>query len=97
MLRCFIAFAAVGLFYGGVLSATPEDMLMYVGLFRNADSAAQYIKAVRWMYTYLNCEISWDSPKLKQSLRGGHKLQKAINLIQTRHTRDQDGGGGGIW
>ena len=57
---------------------------MYVGLFRNADSAAQYIKAVRWMYTYLNCEISWDSPKLKQSLRGGHKLQKAINASKPR-------------
>ena len=84
MLRCFITFAAVGLFTGGVLSASAEDMLLYVGLFRNADSAAQYIKAVRWMYTYLNCAINWDSLKLKQTLRGGHKLQKSINASKPR-------------
>ena len=46
MLRCFITFAAVGLFTGGVLSASAEDMLLYVGLFRNADSAAQYINEI---------------------------------------------------
>ena len=84
MLRCFLAFAAVGLFVGGALSATPEDMLLYVGIFRNADSAAQYIKAVRWMYTYLNRDITWESQKLKQALRGGHKLQKALNASKPR-------------
>ena len=36
------------------------------------------------MYTYLNCALTWESPKLKQSLRGGHKLQKAINASKPR-------------
>jgi hypothetical protein len=48
-------------------------MIMFAALFRNPDSAVQYIRAVRWMYIYLNCAITWESDKLKQCLKGVRK------------------------
>jgi hypothetical protein len=76
-LKAWILFACLGLFEGGVLSASPSDMLLFVGLFRNAWSAEKYVQAVRWMYVFLNRPVTWESKKLRQTLTGGKKLNLA--------------------
>ena len=50
-------------------------LLPFLGFFRNADSAAKYISAVRWLYDYFQRPITWESRTLGQALRGGSKLE----------------------
>ena len=72
-MRGWIAFMVMGICVGGVLSATPEDMLMFIALFRNGFSAQKYVQAVRWMYIYLGCPLSWESEKVTKVLTGAKK------------------------
>jgi hypothetical protein len=70
------------MFYSGLLSGSPlrasaEQALAFVGYFRSAASAEKYLQAVRWAYVFLDLSLTWDSPAVKQAIRGGKKLQSA--------------------
>ena len=84
-MRAWIAFCALGITVGGVLSAEPSDMLLFVGLFRNTYSAEKYVQAVRWMYIYLERPLTYTSEKLKQVLAGGKKATVARGVRRPRH------------
>ena len=71
--RLWVAIATAGLFQGTIFSATPADAVVFVGFFRNADSAAKYLEAVRWFYTRAQRPIHWDTPHLQQIIKGGRK------------------------
>ena len=74
-MRLWVKLHAIGILSGRILTATPLDALTFIGFFRNADSAAKYLTAVRWFYTYLGRAVSWESSSLSQALKGGHKLE----------------------
>merc|ERR1711924_496376 len=67
---------------GFVFHAPPADALTFIGFFRNGDSAAKYLTAVRWFYNYANHAITWESGALSQALSGGHKLEQLTVKIK---------------
>ena len=83
-LRAWLAFACSGIMHGGVLSATPSDMLMFIAIFRNGDSAQKYVSAVKWIYVYLQKPLTWESEKVRQTMRGARKVTRLQNAAKPR-------------
>ena len=81
-IKAFILFMLIGICAGGVLSATSDDMLMFLAIFNNPHSAKKYMQAVKWMYIYLDCPLTWQSEKVSQCLRGAKKaaLARGVQL-----------------
>ena len=79
-IRCWLRFAQ--LIDVDPLDPSERDVLHYVTIFRNSESAHKYITAMRWLFSY--CEESqkikvWDTSTLKQQLNGLKKVAPTSN------------------
>ena len=83
-LRAWLGFACSGIMQGGVLSATPSDMLMFIAIFRNGNSAQKYVSAVKWIYVYLQKQLTWESEKVRQTMRGAKKMTRLQSAAKPR-------------
>ena len=66
---------------GTCLSASPLQARLFLSFFRSPSSAGEYLKAVRWLYTFCDRPLgfggfSWESPAVSQALRGGKKEEQ---------------------
>ena len=60
------------------LAPQEDDVLGWVGLFKNGRSAKTYVTALRWLFARMRAPITWDTPALQLLLRGSVKLSPAV-------------------
>ena len=75
-IRCWMSFVTMlGL---TCFLSPPEDVIIqYIAIFRNGDSAAQYLKTLKWVCVYCRYPTPWAvSPAVKQILNGSKKLTR---------------------
>ena len=89
MIRCWIAFVDM---LGLQCFLTPENNVItrYIALFRNGDSAHQYLKALKWACVYLDVPTPWASdPSVLQTLRGVKKITRSARRAKPILTWNQ--------
>lgn len=56
------------------LRPSEDEVIKFVTIFRNGQSASKYVQALRWVTTFERITPTWDTPALKQVLRGLNKM-----------------------
>lgn len=76
-LRCWQAFAVSVLRYPEDSTLPPrseEDVALYVSVFNNAGTAANYVRYLRWACSELQLDVDWMSPRISAQLKGLEKM-----------------------
>ena len=75
-IRCWAAFNdAMGVQIH--FPATEDLVLKYASVFANHDTMLQYLKHLRWAHRFLRMPCSWDTPSVRQAVRGLRKNMTA--------------------
>ena len=76
-MKCWLSFVEL-LELECFLSPPVDVVLKFISVFRNAASAQQYLKALRWICIYTRYPTPWaNDPSVLQTLRGARKLTQA--------------------
>ena len=75
-LRLWHSFAVSVLAYDASCTLPPkagQDLEAFIGVFRNPDTAANYVSHLRWACDHLGMPKTWDTDALKATLKGAKR------------------------
>ena len=81
-LRCWHAFAVTVLAYEADKTMPPkcsQDVESWVAVFRNGNTASNYVGYLRWACTHLHISTAWDSRALMDTVRGARKRHERVH------------------
>ena len=64
------------------LSPSEETILAYIAIFRNGNSCAKYLEAIRWAQRIVRKPCLWNTDSVLQCLRGLKKVTKSNGSSQ---------------
>ena len=80
-LRCWHAFATAVLSYENGDTLPPKhssDVEAFVAIFKNGNTAANYVGFIRWACTHLHLSLSWDTATLSATVKGARKRHERV-------------------
>ena len=81
-LRCWHAFATAVLAYEAGQTMPPrcsQDVEAWVAIFRNGNTASNYVGFLRWACTHLHLNKDWDTTALMETVRGSRRRQERLH------------------
>ena len=81
-LRCWHAFATAVLSYEDGKTLPPRcsaDVEAFVAIFKNGNTAANYVGFIRWACTHLNASLEWNSTTLMETVKGARKRHERVH------------------
>ena len=83
-IRCWMSFVSL-LGLTCFLSPSESVVIKYIAIFRNGDTAAQYLKTLKWFCVYARYPTPWaTSASVKQVLNGSKKLTRKNRVKRSK-------------